>query len=447
MTDKKQDAAGASQFELEVASPEMWKRVINVRIAPEFFTEQYAAELRKARKGHKRPGFRPGKVPLAMVESDLGPEVRLQAVENVIPQAYQAAVIEHKLHPVSDPFFENLKMDEGEPVSVDIVVEVRPDFELAGYDDLSLTAREKTITDKAVEDALQRLREGRAVVEKVDRAAAAGDVLKTTIVPLDDAGEPVAAKEVKDYPLEIGAEGNFAAFDEGLTGAVADDVREVTVTYPDDYFAEDLKSSTVTYRVTVQEVGKRSMPELDDAFASTLKEGQTMLELRASLRVDLQEEHDRQVERETREEIVDRLLERNTIDLPPSLVDGYLDSGVEELKRRNQYMGRKTGDADIAEYRQAGRPSAERALKAMLVIEAIQDKEKIEASEEDIEARIEQTAASNNFDLEPYKTYMAQGENRRRMSHEIAEEKTYDFLKSRAEFVEKKDKEKEKSAE
>ncbi len=446
MTDKTKDAAGAPPFKMEVDAPEMWKRIVKVTVDPDYFDQKYAGELREARRGHVRPGFRKGKVPMAMVEKELGPQVRFQTVEKVIPEAYQVALAEHGFSPVSDPEFDNLKMDEGEPVTVDITVEVRPEIEPEGYDDLPLTARDAEVADQDVDEALKRLRESRAVVEKVERPAALGDVLKTVIAPLDDAGEPDKAKEIKDYPLELGVEGNFAAFDEGLKGAVAGDVRDVEVTYPDDYGAEDLKGRTVTYRIEVQEVSQRTLPELDDAFAATIKQGQTLLELRQAVRADLEAEQERRVESETRDEILDLLIERNPVDLPPSLVENYLDSTIEEMKRRNQYMGRETSAEDEAKYREIGRPSAEKALRGMLLLEAIQKAEKIEPEAEEIEEQIIETATANHFDPEQYKAYLMQGNNMSRVVHEIVEKKAYDFLKSRAVFSEKKDKEAEKAA-
>ncbi len=435
MTDKNAAAEGAAPFEFTFAEPESWKRVIGVTIATPYFEDEYARQLRVARKTHERPGFRKGKVPLAMVERDLGPEVRMQALEAVVPRAYQAAVVDRKLVPVADPSFENLKMDEGEPITLDIVVQVRPEVEAVGYDDLPLTLREPKVGDAEVDETVDQLRESKAVTETVERAGARGDVLKVDVTPLDAAGEPEPDKMMADYALELGAKGNLPVFDEGLDGAAAGETREITATYPDDYPGEELRGRIVTYRIAVKEVQQRLLPEADDAFAASLKEGQTLLELRTAIRDDLQAELDRRAERETREEILDRLLERNPVDLPPALIDDFVESGLGDFHRRNQYQGRPNTAEGDAEYRRQARPAAERALHGMLVLESVQRQEKIEVADADVDERIDEIAATNGFELEQYRAYVNQGEERRRIAHDLAETRTYDFLKSRADFT------------
>ncbi len=421
-------------FKTTVESPESWKRVIHVEITADHFQSTYAAKLREARKSHVRPGFRKGKVPMAMVEQDLGGEVRMDTLDALMPKAYQAAMVEHGFWPVSDPQLDDLKMDEGEPVTLDLSVEVRPEVEARDYDDLPLTTRSAELEDDAVDKALERIREGRSTWETVERAAASGDQVRVDITPLDDAGEPEADKLVEGYQFEVGNENNFDVFNEALDGAAVGDDREATVTYPDDYATEELKGRTVTYRLTLREVKERNAPELDDAFASSMEEGQTLLELRKKIRDELMKEAERKVDFETREEIVDKLLERNEVDLPPAMVSEYLDSSVEEMKQRATMYGQTMTAEQIAGYRETAKPDAERTLRAMFVLESIRKQESIEVTDEDVDGRIEEIAAENNFPADSYREYMTKNGEIDRIRHELSETRTFDFLKSRAKF-------------
>ena len=432
MTTEPTGAAPESPYKTTVSAPESWKRVLDVEIDRAYFDGEYQKNLRQARRTHIRPGFRKGKVPLDMVEKDLGGEVRMDTLEAVVPRAYQAAIVEHAFMPITDPVMQDLKMDDDAPVKVSLEVEIRPEIEAKDYDDLPLTPREPALAENAVEEMLQRLANDRAVWDAVDRPAAAGDQVKVDITPREEGGEVDEEKIARDYAFEVGAEGNFAEFDEAMTGAAAGDEREVTVTYPDDYTNEALQGRTVAYGIVVNSVNEKTMPEIDDAFAASLKEGQTLLELRAAIRDELLAEETRRVEDAIREEIVDLLVERNPVELPPSLVERYLDSSVEQMKQRSAYMGQPTGDEQIAAFRISARPHAERSLKTMMIIESIRRQEEVEASAERIEAKIAEIAGKSGFPLESYREFVKKNGDEERIAHEVGDDMVFDLLKSRA---------------
>ena len=426
----------SSPFTTTVDAPEQWKRVIHIVIERNHFDSEYAKNLQKARRDYARPGFRKGKAPMAMVETDLGGEVRMNTLDDLMPKAYQAAMIEHKFWPVSDPQLDDLKMEDGEAVSLDLSVEVRPEIEAKDYDDLPLTTRSAELEDGAVDAALEHVRETKSVWDTVERAATAGDRAIVTITPLNEDGEPEEDKQVPDYQFDVGNENNFDVFNTVLDGAAAGDVREAEVTYPDDYATDSLKGRTMTFRLDVTEVKVKVLPELDDAFASGIKEGQTLLELRKNIRDELAAEQERRVDHEIREEVVDRLLERNEIAVPPTMVKEYVESSAEEMKQRAVMYGQQMSDEQLAGYRESARPDAERTLRAMFILEAIRRQENIEVTAEDVTERIEEIAAENGFPAAPYREYLEKNGELDRISHELSENKTFDFLKSRAKFTE-----------
>ncbi|MBU0742718.1 trigger factor [bacterium] len=434
MTTESEAGAPAGPFKLTLSEPETWKRVLQVEIDRDYFEGEYGKNLRQARKGHTRPGFRKGKVPLTMVEQDLGGEVRMDTLEKVVPRAYQAALVEHRFMPVSDPVMDDLHMEEGEPVKISLAVEVRPEIVVRDYDDLPLRQREVALPDGAVDETLERLRDSRAAWDLTESAAASGDRLIVDITPLDDEGRALEEKIAKDYAFVIGAEGNFEAFDEAMTGTQVGDERQVTVTYPADYSSEELRGLTVTYRIVVKGVSAKQVPEFDDAFASSLKEGQTLLELRANIRDELLAEEQKKVDHEIREQIVDLLVERNPFELPPSLISRYLESSVEEMKQRSAYLGKTPTDEQIAAYRETGRPRAERSIKAMVILEAIRKQEDIVVTAEQLAARIDEIAERSGFPVEGYRDYVESNGDDERIRHDLGDELTFAFLRSRAKF-------------
>jgi len=422
----------ATPFKLTVTEPEMWQRVVQVEIESSHFESEYGKNLRKARKTHARPGFRKGKVPMAMVEVDLGGNVRMDTLEDIVPMAYQAALEEHKFHPVNDPVLKDLKMDEGEPVKLALEVEVRPQIEPRDYNGLPLTIRKAELKDGAVDEALEHLRSSRAPWETVERIAAKGDRVKIDIVPLGEDGEPDESRRTEGYQIELGDPNNFEAFDTAIIGAAVDADVQATISYPEDHPSEPLRGQSMIYSMTIRSITAKVLPELDDAFAAKIQDGQTLLELRAALREELQVEAERRVEHENREEIVDLLIARNTVDLPPSMVQDYVDGTVEEMTQRSKMYGRVPSDQEIAAYREGARPEAERTMKAMFILEAIRDAEKIDVTAEDIEARIEEVAAVNGWPLEQYREYVKKNKEIDRLAHELAEKRTFEFLTSRA---------------
>jgi len=424
----------ATPFKLTVTEPEMWQRKIHVEIDPAHFEAEYGKNLRKARKGHARPGFRKGKVPMAMVEQDLGGTVRMDTLEELVPRAYQAAMIEHGFFPVSDPVLKDLAMNDDEPVKLELEVEVRPVITPKDYDDLPLTARDASLADGAVDEALERLRESRAPWETAARAARAGDRVKVDILPEDESGEPDEARRTEGYSLQLGDENNFEAFEAALIGASAGDEVKATVSYPEDHPGEALRGKTMTYRMTVKEVTAQTLPELDDAFASSLQDGQTLLELRAAVREELQKEEEQKADAATREQIVDLLLERNAVEVPPSMLNDYLDGMADEMRQRSAMYGRPVSDEELAQYRESARAGAERTIKAMFVLEAVRKAEGIEVRPEDIDERIEETAKENGWPVDQYREYVKRNREEERIGHELAETRTFDFLKSRAKF-------------
>jgi trigger factor len=232
--------------------------------------------------------------------------------------------------------------------------------------------------------------------------------------------------------MELGAEHNLAVFNERLAETAAGDVREFDVDYPDDYPNRDLAGRRVKFRCTVKEVAERILPEVDDLFAAQVAEGRTLLELRGEIRRQLEAEAAARSDRELEEQVVDRLIERHEVEVPPSLIEQYLDSSLEELHARNLQLGRPNAEEEDRRFRELTRPVAERVVRGMFIMEAVRRREGIRVEDDEVDRRIVEIARENGFDVEKYREYAAQGSERDKIRHGLEERKTFDFLLARA---------------
>ncbi|HOX25135.1 MAG TPA: trigger factor [Candidatus Krumholzibacteria bacterium] len=422
-------------FRLAVEAPEPCVRVIKVEVPRAEYNRQYQRRLAAAIRGHQRPGFRKGKTPPAIVEKEVGGRLRAETFEALVPQAFRAAVIEHRLLPITEPALENLVFDEDKDLAFDLRVEVRPDVTAADYDGLPVTERAVEVKTSEVDQVLERLRENRAIFETVQRPAATGDQVVVDLVPRRDDGSLDTDRQLAAQPVVIGAEQNLPAFNEALVGVEAGQERDITVTYAEDYPNPAMRDRTVTFHCRIGAVQAKILPEADDAFASRLQDGQTLLELRGRIREGLEAEARRRAAEELDEQLFDGLIARNEVPVPPSMVEAWLRSGLQELHQRNEQLGRPDSEQEDARYREAARPVAERQIKGMFLLEAVRRQEKIEVSAEDVDARIAAIAADHGFDLEKYRQFVEHGDEKDRIRHGLEERLTYDFLLSRAQIT------------
>jgi trigger factor len=224
------------------------------------------------------------------------------------------------------------------------------------------------------------------------------------------------------------------AFNEALQGVKADQERTIEVVYPEDHPNEALRGRSLTFHCTIKSVAQKKLPEIDDALAASLEEGKTLDDLKGDIRENLTKETEKRIAQEMDQQVQGELVRRNDVSLPPSMVQRYLEQGLEELHRRNKQIGRENSAAEDQEYLEAGRPHAERALKAMLLLEALQQKEDIKVTDEDVDERIEELAAESGFDVDRYREFVNSGDEKDRMKYDILERRTYDLLLSRAEI-------------
>ena len=383
------------------------KELPNSRV--EVQVEVPAADVEKATsraaramaKEMRMPGFRAGKAPPSLVIQRLGFGAVLQeAIREALPEWYERALLDADVSPIGDPNIEMVSApeNEGEPLAFKFEVGVRPAAKLGEYKGLEVGKEEKEVPDEIVDTEVERIREGFARLERVDRAAAEGDSLLIDFEGFVD-GSAFQGGAAEDHLLVLGSGQFIPGFEDQLVGAKAGEERDVKVTFPKEYEqAEHLAGKDAVFKVKVKEVREKILPELDDDFASDASEFDTLEELRENIREKVGEALGSRAEEDFRVAAIDAAVDEATVDVPEELATARAAERWERMER--QLAGRgmdpnaflqmqgKTRDELIEETK----PDAEKELKREAVVTAIADAEGIEVSEEEMVEALEHSA-------------------------------------------------------
>jgi trigger factor len=346
------------------------------------------------------PGFRQGKAPPSLVIQRLGfGPVLEEAIREALPEWYERALLDTRINPIGDPSIEMVSTPdgEGEPLKFKFEVGVRPPARLGEYKGLEVGRKEDEVPDDVVEREVERVREGFARLEPVEREAAEGDSLLIDFEGLID-GTAFEGGKAEDYLLALGSGQLIEGFEEQLGGARAGEERKVEVSFPDDYQAEHLSGKDAVFNVEVKEVREKILPELDDEFASDASEFETLEELRADIREKVGEALDSRAEEDFRLAAVDAAVDAASVEVPADLVTARATERWERVERQLASRGMdpaaylqmqgKTREELIEE----SKPDAERELKREAVVTAIAEAEEIEVSEEELLEALEHSA-------------------------------------------------------
>ncbi len=364
---------------------------IDVAVEPDALAKRIDRAAKQLAGEMKLPGFRKGKVPAQLVIQRVGREAVVeQALRDSLPEWYEQALLDSGVVTVGDPKLDVGDLpDDGQELEFTIEVGVRPTAELGEWRGLEVGRADVEVPDDAVDAELDRLREGFASLAPVDRPAAPGDSLVLDISGTID-GEPFEGSDTRDYLYELGDGTLPAEFDAALTGATAQDEREVEVTFADDHQPEELAGKTVSFVVQVKEVREKNLPELDDDFAAEASEFETVAELGDEIRRRLAEGLEQRAEAEFREAAVDAVAANAKLEIPHDLVHARAHEMWERIER--QLASRGIDPQTYAQMQGKDRhdlindaeEDAERSLRREAVLAAVADDEDIEVTDEDL---------------------------------------------------------------
>jgi trigger factor len=376
---------------------------VDVEVAPDAVEREVKSAAQALGRDLKISGFRKGHVPPQVVLQRVGREAVLdEAVRRGLPSWYEEALSDARLATVGDPSLNLGDLPEqGSPLSFSIEVGIRPPAKLGDYKGLEVGRREPELSDEQVQEEIERRRESLASLETVERAAQNGDFVVIDFLGRID-GEPFEGGEGRGYLLELGSGRFIPGFEEQLTGASASDEREVSVSFPEDYGAEEVAGKDAVFSVTVKEIKEKRLPELDDDFAAEAGGFDSVEDMRADIETKLREAEERVIEQEFRQAAVDAAAANATVDLPKELIHSKAHEMWHETAHRLQHQG-----VDPARYLQLvnkteedlvveAEPEAEQALKREAVLAAIVEHAKIEVSDEEAFEALRDVAARSS---------------------------------------------------
>jgi trigger factor len=414
-------------LKVDVRDSDAWQKVLTIEVPPDELAEDYNAILEDYQKRAVLPGFRKGRVPRNVLELQFGHSLEHEVLERAVKRSYERAVREQNLEPVSYPAIDKIRFDKGKPLTYEAKVDIRPAVTPRNYFGLDISANEVAVGDEEVEKALEELRQRTAEWVPVEREAAPGDGVLVDYVRLNAKGKPIHRSEQKDALVELDASGLLPEFRQHLLGKKTGDNANFSVTYPAEFGNEELRGKSVTFSLQVKGVRERKVRPLDDAFATEVVGMRDLAELKARIRLNLEGEAKLKALQGQEEAIVDRILEKNPIDLPESMVREYL----EELIQRLRNEGREWTPEEEERFRVEYRPQAERRIKRDLLVDAIIRAERVTVTDEEIDQTLRGAAPEDAPPQEAERLLRSQAQRDRARAH-LAERKLFALLREKA---------------
>jgi len=418
-----------------VLNPDCTRELV-LDVPAEDVSKSFRRVTRDYQKYAKIPGFRPGKVPEAVVRRRFAGEIRKEVIDTLLPERFNQAVRELGVTPVGQPQVTELTVDEGSPLHVKAVFEFIPAFSIEGYQNVTVPKPSVEITEEEVKQEIEQLRESRATVEPVeeDRAIVDGDWAQITYkgtIEGEAEGTPVSGE---DTLVEVGGKDTVEAFTSALRGARPGQTLNVAATYPVEYPEQKLAGKTVDYSIEVKGIKKRNLPELDDEFAKEVGSFESVANLENRVRENLTNRKRRAVEAETKDKLFAAMMERFPFPVPESLVQEQVDARLERGLRALAAQGmtpEHMRKLDFGRLRAAQRKSAVAEVKTSLLLARIAHEENVTVSDEEVDREIHIAALQSREPVDALKVRLTQDGGLTRIREQLKREKTAQLLYER----------------
>lgn len=407
--------------------------VLTVEVDAETFKTALDDAFKKVVKQVSIPGFRKGKIPRGLFEQRFGVEALYQdALDILLPVEYPKAVEEAGIEPVDRPEIDVEKIEKGESLIFTAKVTVKPEVKLGEYKGLGIEKDDTAVTDEDVQNELKALQERQAeLVVKEEGAVEEGNTVVLDFEGFVD-GEAFEGGKAENYSLEVGSGSFIPGFEDQLVGLEAGAEKDVEVTFPEEYHAEDLAGKPAVFKVKIHEIKAKELPELDDEFAKDIdEEVETLAELTEKTKKRLEEAKENEADAKLREELVLKASENAEIDVPQAMIDTELDRMLKEFEQRLQMQGMNLelytqfSGQDEAALKEQMKEDAEKRVKSNLTLEAIAKAENLEVSDEEVDAELTKMAEAYNMPVENIKQAIGSTDA---MKEDLKVRKAIDFL-------------------
>ncbi len=416
-------------------------RKLTVEVPAEHVSSAFDRVYKGIQKNANIKGFRKGKVPLAMIKNMYADRATRDVLDDLINKAYNEALTEHSLHPISDPTVNFEKLEEATPFQFTAEFEIRPEVDLKNIENLRVEKEKVDISDERINTVLEQIRSSRATFVPVfeDRPAQNGDVLEIDFAGTVH-GQPLEGATASGYKLELGS-GNFIpGFEDGLLGLRVGAQKNLSLTFPADYKNTEIAGQPVQFAVTVKALLKKELPKLDDEFVTSLGGGaKTVDELKDAIKTDISAEENHKAQDKVKNSVLRALVKENPIEVPPSLKQQQKAALIEDTEKRLTEQGMPQSERE--EYKRKWDKDfddmAEFMIASSLLVESIAEKNDLRAKKQDINEKIAKWSTQLGMPvakLEQY--YLGDRSHLNRLVYQITEEKVVNYLLSKANVVE-----------
>lgn len=431
-----------------ISCEKLEKSMVELQFSIDAETFKAAVNNAFKREGKKYaiPGFRKGKAPRHMIEKMYGSDIfHYDAVNDLFPEAYEAAVKEAKIDVVGRPDPEVVSMSEADGVVLKVKVAVKPEVELGEYAGLTVTKEAKTVNEDDVDAEVKRMQDRNGRLLTREGAAENGDTVDIDFEGFVD-GKAFEGGKAEHYSLVLGSGSFIPGFEDQVVGHSAGEEFDVNVKFPEEYGAAELAGKDATFKIKLHEVKYKELPTLDDDFAKDVSEYDTLDELKDSIRNNIKTNLDKQAEQKVENDLMDQVIANMKADIPDAMVDSRIDELVQDFEYRISQQGLKLADylkymgMNIEQFRAQFKEQADKQVKMRLAMEAIVAKEGITASDEEFEEEVKRIADAYKMEADKVKSIV----DAAAVKADLAINKAIDFVKEKANVVTAGPKEEEK---
>ena len=431
-----------------ISCEKLEKSMVELQFSIDAETFKAAVNNAFKREGKKYaiPGFRKGKAPRHMIEKMYGSDIfHYDAVNDLFPEAYEAAVKEAKIDVVGRPDPEVVSMSEADGVVLKVKVAVKPEVELGEYAGLTVTKEAKNVNEADVDAEVKRMQDRNGRLLTREGAAENGDTVDIDFEGFVD-GKAFEGGKAEHYSLVLGSGSFIPGFEDQVVGHSAGEEFDVNVKFPEEYGAAELAGKDATFKIKLHEVKYKELPALDDDFAKDVSEYDTLDELKDSIRNNIKTNLDKQAEQKVENDLMDQVIANMKADIPDAMVDSRIDELVQDFEYRISQQGLKLADylkymgMNIEQFRAQFKEQADKQVKMRLAMEAIVAKEGITASDEEFEEEVKRIADAYRMEADKVKSIV----DAAAVKADLAINKAIDFVKEKANVVTAEPKEEEK---
>lgn len=403
-----------------------------------YVKKELDSAYREVGKTSRIKGFRQGKAPRKILELHYKDYVENRTVSNLVRVSYEKVLKENNIMPVADPVIDQGGIEENKNFTFSATVEVEPVIEPRDYIGLELEKDEITVTDEDVQKRLDELRDIHSTLENIEngRGIIEGDFAYIDFEGRHE-GKPVKELTQESFLLEIGSGRVLPGFEEQLVGMKVGESKGITAKIPDNYYLNDIAGKELSFAVTVKDIKKKVLPELNDDFIKNFEKYESLDALKEDIKKSLEEEKGRDVDLDLNKRIIEELLKKNEFDVPASFVESQIFSMMMDAQRRMVLGGvdSKSAAETVVKLHDKFKDEAEKIVKFTLLFSSIAKKESITVDEEEIEERLRYIADRQGRDYESLRKSWENSNMREQLKGEILREKTLDFIKEKAKII------------